>query len=317
MKEILLQAQELRKHFSLPGLGTLKAVDGIDVSLRRGETLGLVGESGCGKSTAGRTLVGLYEPTSGTVRFRGEDTATLSGADRKAFIRSAQMIFQDPYASLDPRMTVGDIVAEGLDIHGLCRGKARTERVYDLLALVGLGKSHADRYAHEFSGGQRQRIGIARALAVDPALLVCDEPISALDVSIQAQVINLLVDLQERLDLAYLFISHDLGMVRYISDRVAVMYLGKIVETGPSESLYAEPLHPYTQALLSAIPLPDPDRERHRRRIVLEGDVPSPIDPPAGCPFFGRCPRASGDCASECPPLSDTGGGHSVACHRV
>lgn len=317
MKEILLQAQELRKHFSLPGLGTLKAVDGIDVSLRRGETLGLVGESGCGKSTAGRTLVGLYEPTSGTVRFRGEDTATLSGADRKAFIRSAQMIFQDPYASLDPRMTVGDIVAEGLDIHGLCRGKARTERVYDLLALVGLGKSHADRYAHEFSGGQRQRIGIARALAVDPALLVCDEPISALDVSIQAQVINLLVDLQERLDLAYLFISHDLGMVRYISDRVAVMYLGKIVETGPSESLYAKPLHPYTQALLSAIPLPDPDRERHRRRIVLEGDVPSPIDPPAGCPFFGRCPRASGDCASECPPLSDTGGGHSVACHRV
>lgn len=317
MKEILLQAQELRKHFSLPGLGTLKAVDGIDVSLRRGETLGLVGESGCGKSTAGRTLVGLYEPTSGTVRFRGEDTATLSGADRKAFIRSAQMIFQDPYASLDPRMTVGDIVAEGLDIHGLCRGKARTERVCDLLALVGLGKSHADRYAHEFSGGQRQRIGIARALAVDPALLVCDEPISALDVSIQAQVINLLVDLQERLDLAYLFISHDLGMVRYISDRVAVMYLGKIVETGPSESLYAEPLHPYTQALLSAIPLPDPDRERHRRRIVLEGDVPSPIDPPAGCPFFGRCPRASGDCASECPPLSDTGGGHSVACHRV
>ncbi|QVL36529.1 ABC transporter ATP-binding protein [Aminirod propionatiphilus] len=317
MKEILLQAQELRKHFSLPGLGTLKAVDGIDVSLRRGETLGLVGESGCGKSTAGRTLVGLYEPTSGTVRFRGEDTATLSGADRKAFIRSAQMIFQDPYASLDPRMTVGDIVAEGLDIHGLCRGKARTERVYDLLALVGLGKSHADRYAHEFSGGQRQRIGIARALAVDPALLVCDEPISALDVSIQAQVINLLVDLQERLDLAYLFISHDLGMVRYISDRVAVMYLGKIVETGPSESLYAEPLHPYTQALLSAIPLPDPDRERHRRRIILEGDVPSPIDPPAGCPFFGRCPRASGDCASECPPLSDTGGGHSVACHRV
>ncbi len=317
MKEILLQAQELRKHFSLPGLGTLKAVDGIDMSLRRGETLGLVGESGCGKSTAGRTLVGLYEPTSGTVRFRGEDTATLSGADRKAFIRSAQMIFQDPYASLDPRMTVGDIVAEGLDIHGLCRGKARTERVYDLLALVGLGKSHADRYAHEFSGGQRQRIGIARALAVDPALLVCDEPISALDVSIQAQVINLLVDLQERLDLAYLFISHDLGMVRYISDRVAVMYLGKIVETGPSESLYAEPLHPYTQALLSAIPLPDPDRERHRRRIVLEGDVPSPIDPPAGCPFFGRCPRASGDCTSECPPLSDTGGGHSVACHRV
>lgn len=317
MKEILLQAQELRKHFSLPGLGTLKAVDGIDVSLRRGETLGLVGESGCGKSTAGRTLVGLYEPTSGTVRFRGEDTATLSGADRKAFIRSAQMIFQDPYASLDPRMTVGDIVAEGLDIHGLCRGKARTERVCDLLALVGLGKSHADRYAHEFSGGQRQRIGIARALAVAPALLVCDEPISALDVSIQAQVINLLVDLQERLDLAYLFISHDLGMVRYISDRVAVMYLGKIVETGPSESLYAEPLHPYTQALLSAIPLPDPDRERHRRRIVLEGDVPSPIDPPAGCPFFGRCPRASGDCASECPPLSDTGGGHSVACHRV
>ena len=317
MKEILLQARELRKHFSLPGLGTLKAVDGIDVSLRRGETLGLVGESGCGKSTAGRTLVGLYQPTSGTVRFRGEDTANLSGAGRKAFIRSAQMIFQDPYASLDPRMTVGDIVAEGLDIHGLCRGKARTERVYDLLALVGLGKSHADRYAHEFSGGQRQRIGIARALAVDPALLVCDEPISALDVSIQAQVINLLVDLQERLDLAYLFISHDLGMVRYISDRVAVMYLGKIVETGPSESLYAEPLHPYTQALLSAIPLPDPDRERHCRRIVLEGDVPSPIDPPAGCPFFGRCPRASGDCASECPPLSDTGGGHFVACHRI
>lgn len=314
MNDILLQAESLKKHFLLPGLGTLKAVDGIDLALYRGETLGLVGESGCGKSTVGRTLVGLYEPTEGTVRYRGRDTATLTGSARRDFVRSAQMIFQDPYASLDPRMTVGDIVAEGIDIHRLCRGRERTERVLELLALVGLGRNHADRYAHEFSGGQRQRVGIARALAVDPSILVCDEPISALDVSIQAQVVNLLASLQERLDLTYLFISHDLGMVRYISNRVAVMYLGRIVEHAPTETLYTEPLHPYTRALLSAVPLPDPDRERNRQRILLEGDVPSPIDPPPGCAFFSRCPEASAHCKESSPSLKDLGGGHFVAC---
>lgn len=314
MNDILLQAESLKKHFLLPGLGTLKAVDGIDLALYRGETLGLVGESGCGKSTVGRTLVGLYEPTEGTVRYRGRDTATLTGSARRDFVRSAQMIFQDPYASLDPRMTVGDIVAEGIDIHRLCRGRERTERVLELLALVGLGRNHADRYAHEFSGGQRQRVGIARALAVDPSILVCDEPISALDVSIQAQVVNLLASLQERLDLTYLFISHDLGMVRYISNRVAVMYLGRIVEHAPTETLYTEPLHPYTRALLSAVPLPDPDRERNRQRILLEGDVPSPIDPPPGCAFFSRCPEASAHCKESFPSLKDLGGGHFVAC---
>jgi oligopeptide transport system ATP-binding protein len=314
MNDILLQAESLKKHFLLPGLGTLKAVDGIDLALYRGETLGLVGESGCGKSTVGRTLVGLYEPTEGTVRYRGQNTATLTGAARRDFVRSAQMIFQDPYASLDPRMTVGDIVAEGIDIHRLYRGRERTERVLELLALVGLGRNHADRYAHEFSGGQRQRVGIARALAVDPSILVCDEPISALDVSIQAQVVNLLAALQERLDLTYLFISHDLGMVRYISNRVAVMYLGRIVELAPTETLYTEPLHPYTRALLSAVPLPDPDRERRRQRILLEGDVPSPIDPPPGCAFFSRCPEASEHCKESSPSLKDLGGGHFVAC---
>lgn len=314
MNDILLQAESLKKHFLLPGLGTLKAVDGIDLALYRGETLGLVGESGCGKSTVGRTLVGLYEPTEGTVRYRGRDTATLTGSARRDFVRSAQMIFQDPYASLDPRMTVGDIVAEGIDIHRLCRGRERTERVLELLALVGLGRNHADRYAHEFSGGQRQRVGIARALAVDPSILVCDEPISALDVSIQAQVVNLLASLQERLDLTYLFISHDLGMVRYISNRVAVMYLGRIVEHAPTETLYTEPLHPYTRALLSVVPLPDPDRERNRQRILLEGDVPSPIDPPPGCAFFSRCPEASAHCKESFPSLKDLGGGHFVAC---
>jgi oligopeptide transport system ATP-binding protein len=314
MNDILLQAECLKKHFLLPGLGTLKAVDGIDLALYRGETLGLVGESGCGKSTVGRTLVGLYEPTEGTVRYRGRDTATLTGSARRDFVRSAQMIFQDPYASLDPRMTVGDIVAEGIDIHRLCRGRERTERVLELLALVGLGRNHADRYAHEFSGGQRQRVGIARALAVDPSILVCDEPISALDVSIQAQVVNLLASLQERLDLTYLFISHDLGMVRYISNRVAVMYLGRIVEHAPTETLYTEPLHPYTRALLSAVPLPDPDRERDRQRILLAGDVPSPIDPPPGCAFFSRCPEASAHCKESSPSLKDLGGGHFVAC---
>ena len=311
----LLEARNLSKHFFLGGGAVLAAVDGISLALHRGETLGLVGESGCGKSTAGRTLAGLYDPTGGEVLFEGKNVASLSNAERRDFTRSTQMIFQDPYASLNPRMTVGDIVAEGLDIYGLCRGKERTHRIYELLSLVGLNKEHADRYPHEFSGGQRQRIGIARSLAVEPRVLVCDEPISALDVSIQAQVVNLLLGLQERFGLTYLFISHDLSMVRYLSNRVAVMYLGALVETASSDELYAAPLHPYTRALLSAIPLPDPEKEASRMRILLEGDVPSPVNPPPGCGFSSRCPEAIPFCAEVRPELRECAPGHALACH--
>ncbi len=313
----LLQVSHLCKYFSASG-GTVKAVDDVSFTIYRGETLGMVGESGCGKTTCGRTAMGLYDKTSGEVLFDGIDVHTLRGAKKREFSRRAQIIFQDPYASLDPRMTVADIIAEGLDIHGLCRSKAeRAARVYELLEMVGLNREHANRFAHEFSGGQRQRIGIARAFAVNPEFIMCDEPISALDVSIQAQIVNLLVQLQRKMGLTYLFIAHDLAMVKHISDRIAVMYLGTLVELTASETLYDKPMHPYTQALLSAIPIPDPDIEESRERIKLEGDIPSPIDPPAGCRFAGRCRMACDRCRQEAPALREIEDGHFVACHLV
>ena len=313
----LLQVSHLCKYFSASG-GTVKAVDDVSFTIYRGETLGMVGESGCGKTTCGRTAMGLYDKTSGEVLFDGIDVHTLRGAKKREFSRRAQIIFQDPYASLDPRMTVADIIAEGLDIHGLCRSKAeRAARVYELLEMVGLNREHANRFAHEFSGGQRQRIGIARAFAVNPEFIMCDEPISALDVSIQAQIVNLLVQLQRKMGLTYLFIAHDLAMVKHISDRIAVMYLGTLVELTASETLYDKPMHPYTQALLSAIPIPDPDIEESRERIKLEGDIPSPVDPPAGCRFAGRCRMACDRCRQEAPALREIEDGHFVACHLV
>ena len=308
----LLEVQDLKKHFRA-GRSSLKAVDGISLTIRKGETLGLVGESGCGKSTTGRVLVRLYEPTGGRVLYDGRDVFGARGEESKSLNRKIQMIFQDPQASLNPRMVVGDIVAEGLDIHGLARGKERTERVQELLRTVGLNSEHAGRYPHEFSGGQRQRIGIARALAVEPEFIIADEPVSALDVSIQAQVINLLRKLQRERDLTYLFISHDLSVVKYISDRVGVMYLGQLVELADSDELYANPLHPYTRALLSAVPIPDPDVEQERERVVLKGDVPSPISPPSGCRFHTRCPQAKPECATTVPEWREAKPGHWVA----
>lgn len=320
----LLQVKNLTKHFDMSRRRffkretlILKAVDDISFAIDRGETLGLVGESGCGKTTAGRTIVRLYEPTGGQVLLDGKNIFALSDQEMLAVRRRMQMIFQDPYASLNPRMTVGDIIGEPLDIHNLASGNARRERIQELLHLVGLNPEHANRYPHEFSGGQRQRIGVARALAVEPDFMVCDEPISALDVSIQAQVVNLLEDLQEKLGLTYLFIAHDLSMVKHISNRVAVMYLGKIVELAPSRELYRNPLHPYTKALLSAIPIPDPDVEAARQRIILEGDVPSPINPPPGCRFQKRCPLAEQRCREEDPVFREVAPGHAVACHLV
>jgi oligopeptide transport system ATP-binding protein len=313
----LIDAQDLKLHFHLQGGVTLKAVDGLSFTIPQGRTLGLVGESGCGKTTTGRALVGLYPPTGGKVFFRGRDTKTLDRQGRSEFTRHAQMIFQDPYSSLNPRMTVGDIVGEGIDIHRLFTGKQRLDRIWELLSLVGLDRSHADRFPHEFSGGQRQRIGIARSLAVEPDFIVCDEPISALDVSIQSQIVNLLMGLQQRLGLTYLFISHDLSMVKYICERVAVMYLGVMVESAPSDALYEDPLHPYTRALLSAIPIADPAKERARQRILLTGDVPSPVDPPPGCRFAQRCPLAQSRCREQAPELKEVRSGHSVACHLV
>src|SRR5690554_1559425 len=321
--DTILEVRNLKKHFPTGG-GMLKkpeqvrAVDGISFAMRRGETLGLVGESGCGKTTVGRTIVGLYKPTAGKVIFEDSDVYTTQ--NRRAQNRKRQqmqMIFQDPYASLNPRMTVGDIVGEPLDIHKLAVGKkARQKRIQYLLDLVGLNPDHINRYPHEFSGGQRQRVGIARSLAVEPKFIVCDEPISAVDVSIQAQIVNTLEQLQEELNLTYLFIAHDLSMVRYISDRVAVMYLGKIVELNTSADLYARPIHPYTKALLSAVPIADPPLERQRKRIILEGDVPSPINPPPGCCFHTRCNRALPICREKTPEMLDIGGGHLVACHN-
>jgi oligopeptide transport system ATP-binding protein len=288
----LLEIKDLKKHFQV-GRESLKAVDGISVEIKKGETLGLVGESGCGKTTAGRVLVRLYEPSGGEIHYNGEDITKIKGQDAKRLHRKMQMIFQDPQASLNPRMVVSDIIAEGLDIHNLAGSrKERLDRVHELLDVVGLDKEHANRYPHEFSGGQRQRIGVARALAVDPEFIVADEPVSALDVSIQAQVINLMRRLQEERGLTYMFISHDLSVVKYISDRVGVMYLGQLVELANSDELYENPLHPYTRSLLSAVPVPDPDYEAERERIVLQGDLPSPVNPPSGCRFRTRCPQA-------------------------
>lgn len=316
-KKTLIEVKNLKKYFNVGNNAILKAVDNVSFAIKEGETLGLVGESGCGKSTTGRTIIRLYEATGGEVIFEGKNIHKLNKAEQKAFTKKAQMIFQDPYASLNPRMTVGDIVGEGIDIHNLYSGKERTERIYNVLETVGLNKEHASRFPHEFSGGQRQRIGVARSLAIEPQFIVCDEPISALDVSIQAQVVNLLVKLQRDFNLTYLFIAHDLSMVKHISDRVGVMYLGTIVEMASSFELYKNPLHPYTQALMSAIPIADPKVLKSRQRILLEGDVPSPINPPPGCRFKARCRYAKDICSQEMPEFKEVAPDHFVACHIV
>jgi oligopeptide transport system ATP-binding protein len=319
----LVEIRDLYKYFPIRAglmsrhVADVKAVDGIDFTIDAGETLGLVGESGSGKTTVGRMLLHLLPATKGEILYDGADITKMNAVQIRRLRRQIQIIFQDPFASLNPRMTVGDIIAEPLQIHGIARGKAAQTRVQELLSLVGLRPYSANRYPHEFSGGQRQRVGIARALAVDPKFIVCDEPVSALDVSIQAQVINLLEDLQKQLGLTYLFIAHDLSVVRHISTRVAVMYVGKIVEVASRDDLYARPLHPYTQALLSAIPIPDPDVERRRKRIVLSGDIPSPVSPPSGCRFHTRCPVAFERCTTEIPAFKSYGNGHFAACHWV
>jgi oligopeptide transport system ATP-binding protein len=319
--ETLLSVQALSMHFPIykgifrREVGRIRAVDEVSFDVKRGETLGLVGESGCGKSTTGRAILRLYTPTAGRVVFEGKDVATMQGPQLRALRPRMQMIFQDPQACLNPRMTVGSIVAEPLVEHGVLDAKGRRHKVNELLDAVGLSRKFADRYPHEFSGGQRQRIGIARALALEPSFIVCDEPIAALDVSIQAQVVNLLEELQERLGLTYLFISHDLSMVRHICDTVAVMYLGRLVELAPRDLLYSSPKHPYTQALLSAVPIPNPHIEAERKPIILKGDVPSPANPPSGCRFRTRCPMAAERCAAEIPPLRKLPDGRSVACH--
>jgi oligopeptide transport system ATP-binding protein len=318
--EPLLSVQGLKVWFPIASgilqrtVAHVHAVDGVDFEIMKGETLGLVGESGCGKSTLGRTILRLYEPTGGTIHFKGEDITKLRGEALRTRRREMAMIFQDPYASLDPRQTVGDIVGEPIDIHGLAKGRERQDRIYELLNVVGMNPQFADRYPHEFSGGQRQRIGIARALAVEPTFIVCDEPISALDVSIQAQIINLLEKLQSKFDLTYLFIAHDLSMVKHISNRIAVMYLGKIMEIAPGQPLFRHPRHPYTGSLLSAIPIPDPLIERGRQRVILHGDVASPVNPPSGCRFRTRCPRAREHCAEVEPTLETFGSDHRAAC---
>jgi len=316
-KQVLVKVQNLKKYFNVKKGQTLKAVDDVSFEIYKGETLGLVGESGCGKTTVGRTILGIYEATGGSVFFDGKDISKLRGKEAKEYKRRAQMIFQDPYASLNPRMMVSNIIGEGIDIHGLLKGEERQQRIYELLDMVGLNKEHANRFPHEFSGGQRQRIGIARALAVNPDFIVCDEPISALDVSIQAQIVNMLQDLQKKLGLTYLFIAHDISMVKYISDRIGVMYLGKMVELADSAELYHGAKHPYTQALLSAVPIPDPDKAAKSQRIKLEGDVPSPINVPKGCRFRDRCRYAMPICGEVEPPLKEVSPRHWVACHLM
>ncbi len=323
-QEILLKVENLVKHFPImkgafirKQVGAVHAVDGISFEIFKGETLGLVGESGCGKSTTGRAILQLHRPTSGSVIFEGRDLVKTKGEELRLMRRKMQMIFQDPYASLNPRMTVGEIIGEPVLVHGIMDRKASEKRVEELLSLVGLNPAYANRYPHEFSGGQRQRVGVARALALNPSLIVCDEPISALDVSIQAQVVNLLEDLQKQLGLTYLFIAHDLSMVRHISNRVAVMYLGSMVELATRDDVYYHPLHPYTQALLSAVPIPDPIAEEKRQRQILKGEIPSPINPPSGCRFRTRCPHATDICAEKRPEWREVTPGHFVACHLV
>ncbi|MBI2845113.1 MAG: dipeptide ABC transporter ATP-binding protein [Chloroflexi bacterium] len=322
--DVLLEVRDLKMYFPISrgvifqkAVGMIKAVDGVSFTIRRGETYGLVGESGCGKTTTGRSILQLYRPTAGQVIFEGQDLTKLSGEALRRMRRKMQMIFQDPYASLNPRMTVGEIIGEPLEVHGMARGKQKKERVQELLQVVGLNPYFVNRYPHEFSGGQRQRIGIARALALNPSFIVCDEPIAALDVSIRAQILNLLQDLQGKYGLTYLFISHDLSVVRHISDRVGVMYLGKLFEVADSDELYRNPLNPYTQALLSAVHIPDPAVEARRERIILTGDVPSPANPPKGCNFCTRCPVVMDVCKEVEPDLIDVENGHKVACFRV
>ncbi len=324
MDEVLLEVRDLKMHFPIyrgalfrKEVNRVKAVDGLNFDIIKGETLGLVGESGCGKSTTGRALIQLYKPTAGSVKFKGQELTTLTKRQIHPLRRNLQMIFQDPYASLNPRMTVGSIIGEPLKVHGLADGSNLMKKTQDLMDIVGLDPRFVRRYPHEFSGGQRQRIGIARALATNPDFIVCDEPISALDVSIQAQVINLLEDLQSEFDLTYLFIAHDLAAVRQISTRIAVMYLGNMVELTDGARLYERPMHPYTQALISAVPIPDPEVESTRERIVLSGDVPSPLHPPTGCVFHTRCPFAFEKCAQEVPTFKEAEPGHLVACHLV
>lgn len=321
--ENLIEVRNLKQHFvSSKGifsrkLNVLKAVDGIDFTIKKGETFGLVGESGCGKTTAGRTLIKLYEPTEGQILYNGEDISGLDNNQMLPYRKKMQMIFQDPYASLDPRMTIGEIIDEPLDVHKIYEGKDRMDRIRELVGLVGLDSEHISRYPHEFSGGQRQRIGIARALAVEPEFVVCDEPISALDVSIQAQVVNMLEELQEKFGLTYLFISHDLSMVRHISHKVGVMYLGNLVEYAEADELYTNMQHPYTKALISALPVADPNLAEKSRRIILQGDVPSPLNPPKGCSFRNRCSYEMKVCGEERPKLKEIGNNHLVACHLM
>ena len=319
-QDMLVEVKHLKEYFNInTGMFSskpLKAVDDVSFSIRRGETLGLVGESGCGKTTVGRTLLHLYKPTDGEIWFDGKQIVTKK--DIAEYRQKTAMVFQDPYSSLNPRMTVADIIGEPLDVHKMYKSEAeRKERILELMAQVGLNSEHANRYAHEFSGGQRQRIGIARSLAMKPQFVVCDEPVSALDVSIQAQVINMFDELQDKMGLTYLFIAHDLLVVRHISDRIAVMYLGKMVELADAREIYDHPLHPYTRSLMSAVPLPDPKMARENKRIVLTGDIPSPLNAPSGCPFRTRCPYASDICAQSMPEFKDVGGGHFVACHNL